>query len=391
MSPLSGQWAVAALCLLLTLTASLQSSTAVIYTAPQSAGQIAWTASPTAKTAVIPTPAPSTSTSPYYYNWTLPQRNILFTKIPKTGSSTMYAILQRVVRCSPGWFMAKPVGNAPEVRTCSHRQDGGKPAWLSMVRHNFKEGGEGIRLFAAHACYHAEYMPSAEHWFENQRPAVITLMRDPLDQFTSKYRYVQMCCRHLRQDPPATASNWKWCAALCADQGDYSWQTYVKRVCARIGCNEQRRYMGIAQRDLGEVVRGYDLILITERMEESLALWAVQFGVPVRALPYLNRNTNSVIPKPTYSPQDVALIETYLKYDLALYELAKAKLEAQLEALTPSEQTQYARVLGELRAANRLAATTCAPLCLPLPGPSLEQRKCWRECLERTVDGLWGQ
>ncbi|KAH9251551.1 hypothetical protein BASA81_010590 [Batrachochytrium salamandrivorans] len=387
MNPFSWRWAAAAVCLLLILTALPQTSTFIIYTAPQSAGRATLTSSPT--TTVSPTLTPSFSHVISPYNWTLPQRGILFTKIPKTGSSTMYSILERVIRYSPGWEMAKPIGNAPELGTCMRRRQGGKAAWLGMIRHNVKEGEEGIKLFAAHACYHSEYMPDAQHWFGNQPPALITVMRSPLDQFTSKYRYVQMCCRHLREDPAKLANNWKWCAPLCSESGDYSWQTYVSRVCARMGCNEQKRYMGISQPIVQEIIRNYDLILISESMDESLALWAVKFGVPLRALPYLNRNTNSVIPKPIYSPADVTLIEKYLKYDLALYQLAKGKLKSQLESLTPNEQTQYTHVLSELRAANQLAIKTCTPLCSPIPGPSLEERRCWRECLERTMDDFW--
>ncbi|KAH9258163.1 hypothetical protein BASA81_003747 [Batrachochytrium salamandrivorans] len=279
----------------------------------------------------------------------------------------------------------------PGLSTCSSKQNGGKLAWEEIVNAN----GGRVCLFASHTCYHAEYMTNPGYWLGYQSPLTITLMRQPLDQFTSKFRYVQMCCQHRRETITSSSHSplerrWNWCQPLCVDSADQALNSYVTKACTgKHACNEQKRYMGIAFAKLKTIIDSYDLIMISDRFDESLVVAAVLYGLPLRALPYLNRNTNKVIPQPIYTKADLSFIQSHIKYDLTLYHLAVVKLDYKIANMSPSQRMRYDQWLAMLRQANDKMAAVCMPQCAHIKEPSVEARQCWETCLDTTMAGIW--
>lgn len=311
------------------------------------------------------------------WNWTKPRRNIMFTKIPKTGSTTLFEILSRVVEHTPDWRMAVPMNNASKVNTCTTVPIG-KTAWRYMVLDN---GGQ-IDMFASHACYRKSYMSQPRYWSQQRVPIVITMMRHPISHFISKYRFTQVCCMDGRQ--------WNWCHAFCSsveDGGDYTLQSYINYACVNGMCNEQKRYMGEGQSRA--IVDSFYMVLILERFDESLALLGVKLGLPLRALPYLQENANTLVPKPVLTKEEREQIEMeHMEYDFALYRVALQRLNQTIAELTAEERTQFDFIINTLRVANSRAKAKCKPRCSSELELSTNRKLCLDACLKETMEEM---
>ncbi|KAH9254252.1 hypothetical protein BASA81_007853 [Batrachochytrium salamandrivorans] len=311
------------------------------------------------------------------WRWTKPRRNIMFTKIPKTGSTTLFEVLNRVAEHSPGWRMAVPSNNASKVNTCTTLPIG-KQAWSQMVRDN----GGRIDMFASHACYRKSYMAHARSWSQKKPPVAITMMRHPLSHFVSKFRFAKVCCIDQRE--------WDWCQAFCTDAGPYTVERYVDYACGNGMCNEQKRYMG--EGSTKTIIDSFFLVLILERFDESLALLGVKLGLPTRALPYLQENANTLVPKPVISDEYREELESkHMEYDVALYRVATQRLDSMLAELTTQEREEYDEVLHTLRFANQRAANKCKPLCEAELELSTQRKVCLDRCLTIVMEEIWGR
>ncbi|KAH9254255.1 hypothetical protein BASA81_007856 [Batrachochytrium salamandrivorans] len=283
------------------------------------------------------------------WKWTKPERNLIFVKIPKTGSTTMFELFSRLAEHTKGWTLARPLNNASELSTCDSAYYG-KRNWEQMVQGN----GGRIDLFADHACYHPEYMAQPRYWSLNKPPTPITVMRKPVDQFTSKYRFTQACCEEGRLD---------WCKTFCRSSGNYSLTRYMISACTSGTCSEQKRYMGLKQPSEKRIIDSFFLVMIMERFEESLALLGLKLGLPIRALPFLQENSNTRVQRPVYTKSEVERIEYRARRDVTLYALAVKKFNAVLAALTQKERVEYEHILSTLRFANAKANAKCGPQC----------------------------
>lgn len=326
-----------------------------------------------------PSPPPPTTSRPLSssWKWTKPERNLLFVKIPKTGSTTMFELFNRLAEHTKGWTLARPLNNASEIATCDSAYYG-KRNWEEMVQGN----GGRIDLFASHACYHPEYMALPRYWSLNKPPLPITVMRKPVDQFTSKYRFTQACCEEGRLD---------WCKTFCRTSGNYSLTRYMIAACTSGTCSEQKRYMGLKQPSEKRIVDSFFLVMIMERFEESLALLGLKLGLPLRALPFLQENSNTRVQRPVYTKSEVERIEFRARRDVTLYALAVKKFNAVLAALTEQERLEYEHILSTLRLANAKANARCTPQCAHEPSMSRAERTCLEKCLVEAMDDVFGK
>lgn len=317
--------------------------------------------SPTIVPPLSPTIAP-----PPLLSTTIAHPNLLFTKIPKTGSTTMFQLLSRARRqYYPEWKLALPMNNASGIKETCAGSGAGRRAWKEMVLYN----GGRMDMFIHHACFHAEYMTLAEDWSRHAPPLALTLMRHPMDQFVSKYRFTLACCERA----------WYWCSAFCK-AGDLSLQGYLTYACPNNGpCNEQERYMGRKPLDK------YFMVLIMERLDESLTLLGMRLGWP-QVVPYLRENGNSLVPQPDISPAQQRVIAQRSRRDMDLYRAAVARLDSALAAQTPHERAEFDARLSELQRINARAALACPPtICAN--EMSEEHVLCMEACLDRVLSG----
>lgn len=84
------------------------------------------------------------------------------------------------------------------------------------------------------------------------------------------------------------------------------------------------------------ILEQYDYVFVTERFDESLVLFSLTFGIPLRTLQYSSQLKNRQGIRPTASMKPDWL-NNYTMYfypnDLILWELANSKLDAQKAAI----------------------------------------------------------
>ncbi|KAH9254253.1 hypothetical protein BASA81_007854 [Batrachochytrium salamandrivorans] len=321
-------------------------------------------------TVVAPIASPPTAAAPIASPTTAAVHpNLLFTKIPKTGSTTMFQLLSRARRqYYPEWKLALPMNNGSGLKETCISPAAGRRAWRKMIAHN---GGQ-LDMFIHHACFRSEYMTRAEDWSQRVPPLALTLMRNPIDQFMSKYRFTLACCE----------KQWYWCSAFCK-VGDMSLQGYLAYACPDNGpCNEQERYMG------DKPLEKYFMVLIMERLDESLTLLGIRLGWP-QVIPYLRENGNSLVPQPELSPTQQHVIAQRSRRDIDLYRAAVARLDSAIAAQTPQERWEFDSRLSKLQRINALAASRCPPTVCANE-MSKEHFQCMEACLDQVLSEATG-
>jgi len=309
--------------------------------------------------------------------WTKPKGNVLFIKIPKTGGTTLANTLVRLANYS-GWTLARPIHKS-SVDTCRSQYEA-THAWKELVQ---AYGGK-IDIFASHACY-KPFMKQRENWSGSRHPHTISMIRDPWEQFVSKYRYVQACClKHISD----------WCRNLCQrdDKGEVQMMTlnhYIGKACSVGQCNAQWAYLAGNANDAADALDAFDQVLLLERFDEGLALLRVKLGMPFRALPYLSENKNVIVPMPEVSDQFRKHIErTYLYKDIALYRAARARFENDLQSLNSEDSVFYNSTLSLLKVAHEKLAGICNKECEKFPSLTIPRKFCDMDCTERILDNL---
>lgn len=301
------------------------------------------------------------------WRWSQRRKNILFIKIPKTGGTTLAESLGRLAFHSH-LHLAKPILGS-RVETC-HSAEEAERQWNMMIHQN----GGRIGIFASHACY-KKFMKSRKYWSLYKIPMMITLMRDPFAQYISKFRFAELCCE---------SRHWAWCEGYCPASGTKLTHTRYSEIACRNGCNEQKKYMGGGS--LQQVIDSYSLVLVLERLDEGLALLLVKLGVPFRMLPYMQENTNQYVKVPNFPGEYRKEIEEkFIHVDIALYKLAVARLDWEIQSLNGTRREVFNRALSKLRIVNKKISEVCTMECHNYDALSQEKKNCNNDCLEREL------
>ena len=108
-------------------------------------------------------------------------------------------------------------------------------------------------------------------------------------------------------------------------------------------CNEATKFMQGDKKTPEEIVNQFDLVLILERFEESLALLHV-YGMPPRFLFNIDLNENHKITKddvPCSSQLEQKLKTKYLVPDQRLYAAAEQALQTKIAHLSNADREKF--------------------------------------------------
>jgi len=142
------------------------------------------------------------------------------------------------------------------------------------------------------------------------------------------------------------------------------------------------------------VLQTYDLVLVLEDFDTSLAVLHFDYGVPLRALPYLVANQDKSAPMP-HITHDVKtrVLNHGLALDHALHRLAHATLTRRAQALNASTDGYFQVVLNRLAKARALAQQECSSDdaykkddCIVTSRLVLKQESCRHACLDLIWD-----
>ena len=244
---------------------------------------------------------------------------IIFTHIPKASGTTLNKFFASIFRPEEIFLTyanpaATPEEYGPQLAALSRKE----PCPL--------------RIVAGHA-------PYGLHTLLVQPARYLTILRDPVERLLSDYFYIKRERRH------------RFHAAVNA--GDMKIVDLAERLA-----NLQTRYLGgrldmapgeaELRRAQENVSAHYAVAGLTERFEETLGLFQLQFDWPTRG--YSRENVTSLRPKAeTLAPDEVRAIRRHHELDGELYEFAKRRFATQVEEAGEALTQRVAA----LRAASR--------------------------------------
>lgn len=287
-------------------------------------------------------------------------RNVLYIKIPKTGSTTLKQVLftstAKAFKFTGAYI--DPIPNGGE-RLCHTNHTLAFEAWVDYTNTNI---GGRLDLFAYHACFMKE-MLDPQYWTLGQKPFTLTMMRNPYEQFISRYRYVRHCCEN---------SKLQWCQNLCPH---IKLDAFIKKTCHAKSCDQQSSFM----RD-----HDYDLVMLVERFTESLAVLGVKLNIPSWALLYIPLNTNVFVGKATYafnsSQQRQEFEHTYLAKDWEKYAHANWTLDSTIANFSPIQHKTFLESLHDIEAGTRRLSNKCfGPCAYNYTRLDPCMRRCWSQ------------
>jgi hypothetical protein len=126
----------------------------------------------------------------------------------------------------------------------------------------------------------------------------------------------------------------------------------------------------------------YDLVLVLERLEESLVLLHYMFDIPFTALIHFRTNVNKQEPFPGLPP---GFRETFtrnnLNIDNSLYSRANLRLNALINALPVDLKASFPQAVVYLKRLNTQAHDECSAGCGMLNSLGVQRQVCERDCL----------
>lgn len=299
------------------------------------------------------------------------KRGLFYLKTYKTGSSTIAGVQLRLARA-----IAKRRGLNMDEKACSV---------------GFEHGPQP---FPAYSMYRDRYPDESFLW---------TTIRDPSKRLVSGFFHFTVS----RQGHAATSENFK---KLIESR---NFQDYYLRAFPTTKQFNRDKHDPLAT--IRQILSEYDFIAVTERMDESLVVLTMLFGLPLGDVLYLRANSHGefdggadgictfIQPSFVSSPMQ-KLLESdswrnQSQYDLALYEAANLSLDLTIEKLG---REAVATKVEQFRQAQQQAHDICRPITrFPCQnGYGLKSEDClWRDgacgyhCLDQlahniSIDGL---
>jgi hypothetical protein len=317
----------------------------------------------------------------------LQQRGFLFIKTPKVGGTTLAVTLQRTAL----YFNMSVAVPTPRMdrETCGHAHEDAVKVWTRMLRKN----PAGLQVFASQVCMHPFMLRNG--WRDNKPPILLGLVRDPWSRWVSAWRYLEKRCEENDQVMPHDIQ------VLCTTRLSRGFERYTQDICEEISgsnpqCSVQHAWLAPEHYTAPAVLlKTYDLILVIEEFDLSLAVLHFDYGVPLSALPYIVANQDKSVPVPHISADVKAkALARGLSIDAALYRLAKQRLMQRADDLNRTTAGKFHDVVATLKRANAKAQVECTT------PDSLHENDCivtsrlvkkTEGCRHRCLDGIWQQ
>lgn len=107
-------------------------------------------------------------------------------------------------------------------------------------------------------------------------------------------------------------------------------------------------------------MKKYDYAFILERLDESLAYFALKENVPFYLLPSISANPNTAVPYPKISSDfREHVTNKLLTFDVNLYNAANHTLTTNVARLTLEEKRAFDSILKRLKEANAQIKQLC--------------------------------
>ncbi|XP_064615665.1 galactose-3-O-sulfotransferase 2-like [Liolophura sinensis] len=253
-------------------------------------------------------------------------RRIVYIRIPKTGSSTMTMLVWRFA-----W------ARNLSVLAVNPKFEGTRDR-LTHKMFFLPPPGQKYDVMAEHVLYNKESFSN----YLAEDAVYVTMLREPFSLLYSTLYYVPAFQKTITEvnkieaylKNPAKYDN----TAIMAGR------SYTK--------NPQSSFLGLRRRDfdnegkiqelISSIDRDFPVVLILERLDESLILLRRVLKWPMKDIIYSVENVNSAKPKLKITPEHR---EKYKKWSLAdhkLYNFFKKKLEESIEEAGPELQEELA-------------------------------------------------
>ncbi len=180
-----------------------------------------------------------------------------------------------------------------------------------------------------------------------------TMLREPISRIISLYNYLRLknIFPSINEDNMTIREMLDCGLSLTADNG-------MTRFIAGTGLDEvpygcvNLKTLEIAKQN----ILNYSIIIgLTERFDESLALFKILLGwEKIPSYLIQNKSQKKWISKQELSKEDIAFLEDYLKYDIALYNFSSQIYQNQKEKI---DTHQLRKELEQLRKQNKLLAS----------------------------------
>jgi hypothetical protein len=230
-------------------------------------------------------------------------RSLVFVHVPKTGGQTFETVLRR------------HFGRAAILQADADDLDGFAAQWAEL----------GAARQAKIRCVHG-HLPYGVHAFLRERPAYVTLLRDPIERFVSHYYYTLRRPEfpHHRLLVKTGMSLLEY--AGCAEAAE-AHDLQVRSLAGRREAGEPEDLLARARAHL----EGFAAVGIVERFDESMLIFGRALGW--RHVHYAKANVNKRRPAVEAVPTEArAVIRERSARDVALYDWAATRFAAALAA-----------------------------------------------------------
>lgn len=309
--------------------------------------------------------------------------NILFTKIPKVGGTTVAVILQRYAQ-QFNLTIAKPDPKQGQISTCGSVSSSMR-AWNDLKRRT----GSTFDIVATHGCFQNFMKNDASAWKSPKNLIAVTMLRDPWARFYSYFRFVQRCCM---LDPPL-----EWCRRDC--NWASSVDKFVTRHCSRDSpdCNQMSYYLmpGISKlpttlsgAEALVVLKPFDLVLTSSHFNEGLVLLHLVYHIPFITLIQIDANKNNDAPLEQPSEDLKKRAMQVMQPDAMLYNTANKILALQISKVDPFK---FHSILEKLIQARKLVKEKCSDYfgkCIRNDVDMIYGASCFHQCTEAVVKGI---
>ena len=254
-----------------------------------------------------------------------PKTKVGFMKTHKTGSSTIQNILLRYAEMYELNIMLPNKGNRLNYYKNGLHQPF-QMRWLKHVPwHQQLASTQGYDMTLLHTKWNHEVFREAL----GQKAVFVTILRDPSDTFESLYSYFKLQNYYKMELP-------KFIQRLDQDPS-----LSDKRFHGYLGLNMQIFEFGFNLNDrnnktaidkkIKEIESNFDLVMIMEKLPESLVLLADSLCLPLFMMASLKLNERKPYLKVGLSETEKSILRKHQSADEILYEHFKLRLEKQIE------------------------------------------------------------